>query len=361
MSRPSTPIPLNSLTDSEVEQLIETEARKRTVQIQAKVVKAREHTKQKKKLQRKFQRDLKDAQAGKRKMKMVAPSQIGRMPASPPGQGFDSMRIAQAFTEHQLIRLGYLEYPKALASNLLGKIVAPFALENWKGKLRPTDKRALRPVLQLADRLILSATSVKFCHAIMFNKRVKDEKASLIWGKRLVQLDYDQSQKVPVGRLYRPVCNKLHEIRSHVTWQLFDGAESKMHEADAYTAFRKEGFGSDIFLNDENVHLLGKLRNKRTKNVRLTNSILRLQFYIATLLCHELMHAFYRFVTQRRQEPFFGNQSLTEIGWAWEQEALGGVSEWFGPDRDTLTSHYAKPLAIVKWPDCTPMAKGVCR
>ncbi|KAL9115038.1 MAG: hypothetical protein Q9187_007376, partial [Circinaria calcarea] len=56
------------------------------------------------------------------------------------------------------------------------------------------------------------------------------------------------------------------------------------------------------------------------------NQKLRIQFYLAVTICHELMHAIENAVQEDlgSLEPYFGEQALNEVGWAWEDFVFGG-------------------------------------
>ena len=71
--------------------------------------------------------------------------------------------------------------------------------------------------------------------------------------------------------------------------------------------------------------------------------MLRLHFWIAITLCHELIHAI-NHATSDNREPFYGNQNYAELGYAWENAVFGG--RVLAPRR--FDGHF--PFTMVKWP-----------
>ena len=57
--------------------------------------------------------------------------------------------------------------------------------------------------------------------------------------------------------------------------------------------------------------------------------MLRVNFWIAIILLHELAHAVRQYLSSSWYEPYYGDQVLAELGHAWVGWAFGGVIEPF--------------------------------
>ncbi|KAK4693206.1 hypothetical protein P7C71_g4152, partial [Lecanoromycetidae sp. Uapishka_2] len=139
----------------------------------------------------------------------------------------------------------------------------------------------------------------------------------------------------------------------------------------------KTGLASIIKISDSNLEKIQRLRSLQDDGAS-RDCLLRIHFSLAVAFCHEIAHAIefgqnydllqrrISDMEQRRDnmytgrfpesnEPYFGDETLAEIGYCWENQVFGGQIHM------GIGSKY--PLFVVKWPTfdsdtSVPMRQG---
>lgn len=87
----------------------------------------------------------------------------------------------------------------------------------------------------------------------------------------------------------------------------------------------KTGSSSSILIDDAPFCNLLDLHGK-PQSCQVLNQMLRSQLVLATTICHELVHAVNNAVREPQHvEPFYKDQAINELGFAWEDKVFGGV------------------------------------
>ena len=239
--------------------------------------------------------------------------------------------------------------------------------------LSAADVVVLLPIWRLASAFFNSPASVRFVHAILYGPRDKNgyknyrgnatEGAATAKWSDLALGDELHPSRISLFSIRREVALGMQCLDNYIWWGLVppSSTESNPYYA-AYTqrvgkvslrgeeALYREGSGSRITLNRDVHQTLLDLHAQKDQTPDVLNSILRLQFRIATLMCHELCHAVQNAVTTKmangedEPEPYWKSQSLNELGHAWENEVFGGV---ITTDEGDAVSG---PIRVNKWP-----------
>ena len=247
---------------------------------------------------------------------------------------------AARFTEPYDIRdwklLGCLEDPQVQENNLSGPIHPILDFPAWHNGFPDEVKAAMRPVLRLATAMLLSAGSVSFIDALIYERRSKigergDQDLTVLPGPSI----YSKILKVEIDNFLTSLC-------MYVSLKFADWESDKWRIEPgtlAYTDTDNEtpvylfpgsgcdfGYGSNITIAGAFVNTLCAIHDTR-KTAQEINHLLRVQFLLAVTICHELMHAVDTAIQEDPQllEPHFEDQALNELGWAWEQVVFGGV------------------------------------
>ena len=269
------------------------------------------------------------------------------------------------FTWEELKYNGFTENSLNILANDLKYPIHP-AFAYWP-ELTPEDQDILMPTIRLASALFESPASVSFLENIMFEERVYLHAESQQAGFNLWGLN----QCLPPTDHIRGLWNQgMRELSDKISWRIFDPFSDEFSSYGLGTTgltfgndnivttithslwrLPRVGKGSDIYINGIHLTDLKKLVTLPFQTIDQVNQMLRLQFHVATTMCHEMAHAVHK-GTYVGGEPFYMNQSVTELGRAWENEVFGGSIELIDHLID-MTS----PLTVVKWPGVMEIAK----
>lgn len=88
------------------------------------------------------------------------------------------------------------------------------------------------------------------------------------------------------------------------------------------------------------------VRRRNARNFKTLGRLLRFQAMVATTLCHEVIYALGHamWCSPTHFEPYYCDQRLNELGFAWETAVFGGTIS------DTLDSACFYPLNFSTWP-----------
>ena len=233
------------------------------------------------------------------------------------------------------IRLGSLEDPQALPNNLTGPIHKIMDLPNWKNLLPQDAQEAMKPALRLATALLLSQPSLAFIDALLFEFRKPvgrrgDRDLYVLPGPS----PYSKNLRVEIegffNDLHEYVDFRFHGYDSH-HWAVNSGdlgytAQDQEKEAEIFRGSGCDfGCASKITIAENFGDTLAELyRSPQTPQT--ISQQLRVQFYLAVTICHELVHAIDNALQENlvKLEPYFGDHGLNELGWAWEDFVFGG-------------------------------------
>ena len=235
------------------------------------------------------------------------------------------------------------------------------ALVNWTGDTAPYD-HLMPPVLSLASEMLDSPASVRLIHAILYGKRwhlTRD-------GQNGLATKYELERGIPPNETVRTQCAKgLKEIEQEkwislgifteddtdlvakgkecFTWRdrgrvsSFEG-DSLLHEKDgnpsiiwiSHELFENMEFYREEIINPPAYNAYPDSESERimpekTTSNRAKYALHRLQFYVATLICHEAIRAINFAISHDTTEPCFRNHPHDNLGYAWEKEVLGGT------------------------------------
>ncbi|KAI9880103.1 MAG: hypothetical protein M1830_005348 [Pleopsidium flavum] len=274
--------------------------------------------------------------------------------------------VVKHFTEAELQQRGMLELDNAQRPTLTNAIHPIFRQANWVD-VRPIHQTQLRPCLRLASHFITNHHLLPFWHALLFGPRL------------------EVPRNIAVGPDYGHTLHTFHRIFDFTTASYAVSTLELKRTEDALVSLA----GSiQITVNREPTKISGILTTKRTfdsapaagfagstglieidrrlldtysQNYLTISERLRLQYYIASSMVHELAHAVEGAVTPMlprsptRQgppifvlsefpdEPFFERDRLAECGHAWDSCVIGGRPCMWG---DEFPAGYA----IGKWP-----------
>ena len=240
-------------------------------------------------------------------------------------------------------------------------------LTRWIGTIEPYHKLMI-PVLRLASAMLDSPASVRLIHTILYGRR----RYLLESQTRMYELDGGTTPDETVRFQYYRGLQEINRTRS-ITLRLFfehaTGLEAKRKYC--YTErnrelvcdfdggsllHKKDGNPSTIWIahdlivriqtyEDTNYSLMS-VPGLETEALQNIYSMHRLQFYMATLICHEAVRAINYAVSLDSIEPYFQNHPGNNLGYVWENEVLGGVLHLTEPKSALSTLCFAKPTAI---------------
>ena len=332
-------IPLDQLTDAEVEFMIQQKAENEAWDLHPidPIYRENDIKKRRERIMADLTILVEEIKQGKRDMPGVHPSNCGRDPSvrlRPHDHYAWNLKKAELegrnlkfpYSRAQLSRLGFLTDPsiKLLSLNPdspKNNIIDPFHLRLWFLVSHHAD--AIRPILRLASRLLMSPPSVKYLHALMFNERTPEKTARKIWLEDFPEIQYSHHQDKPTVELTSEVMKVLKELSKNLNWRLFDRhdpylkrSERDLFESsDAFATRRKTLIGTDIYVDKVILNYLKKCMLQSARTPELICSAVRVRFYLANVLCHELCHAINSWVDPSAyNEPFFKDYSMTECG-----------------------------------------------
>ena len=244
-----------------------------------------------------------------------------------------NVEFNEPFTLEEWYRLGMLEDADARKSTLTHPIHFIWDFAMWQSQnlcpLSVQDREVMEPVLRLASAMLMSQPSVAFMDALIYRKRQPAMEAHVA-GKLQMVPGHLRYRK----RLRHYVDHFLLTVRDNLDLEWVDDRSPNwVIEQDGY-AFTsvscrakapKWGCALGIFVNDRFLKTLHRLQISYP-SPKTTNHQLRVQFLLAVTLCHELMHVIDKAWNRSPSvpEPYFGDQALNEIGFAWEEVVFGG-------------------------------------
>ena len=215
----------------------------------------------------------------------------------------------------------------------------------------------MRVPIQLASAFLMSPASICFIHAIMYGQRRPTDYS---YDPRLYFTQL-QPAELPSYKVRRGVELGLADLTDAIHWQTYlpddpDIGEIVRFEAITIADHAKKvtfkgvlpvnlyGFASRIRVDAGLVETLRKLLAIQVPKPADLNRILRLQFNLAVIMAHEMCHAINN-ATHQKPEPFYKGQSMSDLGWAWENEVFGGYIETCNGQHDGTA-----PLVVCKFP-----------
>ncbi|KAL9120037.1 MAG: hypothetical protein Q9187_003409, partial [Circinaria calcarea] len=269
------------------------------------------------------------------------------------------------FTWEELRTNGFTENSLNILANDLTYPIHP-VFSYWPD-LIGEDLDILIPTIRLASAMLESPGSMSFLENIMFEERIRiptvcPQGSDYIWGL---------NQCLPPSDHIRALWNLgMGELSDKISWRIFDPFSDQFSRYGVNTngltfpnynirttilhptwRYPRTGSGSSIFINQVHLTDLKRLLTLPFQTTDQVNQILRLQFHVATTMCHEMAHAVHK-GTYLDLEPYYLNHAVCELGRAWENEVFGGSIE-LSDQLNDMTS----PLAVVKWPNIMETAK----
>lgn len=260
-------------------------------------------------------------------------------------------------------RLGYAGIPGACTNTLTYKIHPLFhGLQN----MYP----GLAPVLRLASAILESPASMAFLFTILYGHRERQDELSSQFNGECAVLRALRGPEATIRVMVSMALDKLtkfHEFRISTpppndSWE---GITVRSGIVCCITEDGKQGLGSCTFIRTSFVTKLAQLRTEGGNKLEILN----LKFRTAVTLVHELAHAINRAVdinafpilneialtataSSRMYEPWYEDQRLAELGWAYENEVFGGIIGTLpGPGWDRPDSiDPSHPVFVHKWP-----------
>ena len=298
------------------------------------------------------------------------------------------------FLEEDWARLGYLATPGANEYGL-GLTNTKHPIFQYTNIARPSTSQPIwlqysldnyellcaeiDPILRLATLMLESTPSLDFLHDVIFNPRIDPIKIIEYNGCPVLEIEPSESNEAKRD-MTKEALKKLAESIVFLVETPKDDPEKDSHCNTAPSlsiqpyginimdeSKSPKGIGSSIRINKIYLVSLTKLLAREENN---TSQILSLQFKVATLICHEIAHAvgyasnqgllldfmmestlqnLAKMESTKRvkervgtNEPFYGDDTVAELGYCWETAVLGGTVQW---------AHQVEhPLFFSEWP-----------
>lgn len=272
-------------------------------------------------------------------------------------------------------RLGYGGIPGACRNTLTYKIHALF-----RG-LHSTYP-IIEPVLRLASAILESPASMAFLYTILYSHRERDDQLSNQFnGECTVLWPLRGSETVIRDKVSRALdkYSGFHEflISTPPPNDDWDGVTTKTDIDCCITDDGRHGLGALTRIKTAYVTKLAQLHTEGGNKLEILN----LQFRMAVTLVHELAHAVNAAVdtnliplnneiiltgtaSSKIYEPWYEDQRLAELGFAYENEVFGGAIQPLPNMKpDPLSSiDSSHPVFVQKWPgtvsDVYPKRRG---
>ncbi|MCJ1465414.1 hypothetical protein MMC07_004032 [Pseudocyphellaria aurata] len=260
------------------------------------------------------------------------------------------------YTRDQLSKLGFWDYPGAAASNLTYPIHPLFARERFED---PFDFwNEIKTSLRLASAILETSASVAFLYSLMNQPHILLEADTERLGQKCTQF-WPSNQ--PENIMRKDVNRKLQLLIKVVSWDWDDNSQKEDSFTWAYTmcdlppsvrlemgppGSGKKGFRSKISMGLSQTRKFLAVKRRNPSNFKNLSHLLRFQFLIAASVCHEIVHALGHAMWDDpfHFEPYYCDQRLNELGFAWETAVFGGSII------DTLESQCYYPLVTSTWP-----------
>ena len=259
------------------------------------------------------------------------------------------------FSFEELKENGFMEASQISRNNLAYPVHHIFT--RWIS-LSEDDVGFLSPTLHLASALFDSPASISFIHAIMYGRREKTTPRGPTGGDL-----FELHKAPPISDLVRhQVALGMRDLRPSIAWELIDPEEDDAFKEapartralpDESTSFQgafsetRDGFASEISISRKIFEPIRKvIVDAFNGTLEDFNRLLRLQFFMAKLMCHELCHAINNGVARGKygSEPHYMNNNTSELGCVWENDVFGGCV------LGNLLSKGREPFQVVKWP-----------
>lgn len=252
------------------------------------------------------------------------------------------------YTVQELQRLGYWDYAEARQTNLTYPIHP--ILDRWNWFCPDNLYNGIVQILRLASALFQCPASIAFHYDIMFGTREYLPEASQQHGQACQRLRHIHTNQDEVA-IRTEFDTMMLRIAQHISFCFYKQSDPGFTHLNAFAVTRRNvarptfflpgarqsGDGSVIHINYQYIENLSK------GNMPLSQ-LLRLQFYMALTISHEIAHAINNAVSVLLYEPFYEDQRLSELGRAWENEVFGGMTELI------FETDARNPLAFAKWP-----------
>ncbi|MCJ1451313.1 hypothetical protein MMC28_001649 [Mycoblastus sanguinarius] len=292
-----------------------------------------------------------------------------------------SVSTGNNFQADDWTRLGYLGQTDSLPNNLTTPILPIFdygssgRINRWTvsknedrvyHNLAKENWDTFQPVLRLASAMIQSPASKRFIHAILYGRREKLHTLSEKTG--LNYYAFYRTTNSPDSEVNADVAKVWPSLAPKIRWVL-EQDRLMIANQPAYTQIIFDtccikhdgtmGIASEVYIRASHCPTIDKLRERGTQYPRL----LRFQFAMAKVLCHEVIHCignatnteklqFYDDRYRRGElndpgaalvppEPYFEDDRAAELGDCWENAVFGGKISM--ADKGMI-------LWICKWP-----------
>lgn len=275
-------------------------------------------------------------------------------------------------TTSELERLGYdVNLPNLRPNNLAREISPIFQYMDEEDKIRwggleREEYQLIEPVCRLASAMIESPASLAFLHALLYSPRAIIAQLSQRVGHPCYEFRRSEISLIPDSEDPRLA---LKRLAPNIGWILVD--PDKIRGCNGLTSIRwvdctivdngRNGFQSSIRLRRDLIQELIELSRQAGRVMQTLSD----QFFVAKLLCHEVVHALNMAVDPalivaheidlghwairnrprgwlKHREPYFEDQAESELGHCWENAVFGGSIE---------TSKLERLMLVCKWPN----------
>ena len=246
----------------------------------------------------------------------------------------------------------YITDTGALPNDLNNEVHSVFRRERWLNLEEP-DYAALEPTLRLASLMLQSPASLAYLCALMDSPRTRlDLKAAECYSFHKV--DYDDI------RTKARVLDFLRQLAPHVSCMVCEpipgednvkGSAMRVRTNRPITmdGIQRSGPASLIRINPSYVKCLCDLLSKEWAS-SIPGAIclgLHVQYFIATVLCYEIIHACHMALfPESVLEPFYEDERINELGDSWTQAVLGASALHYNP-----LGRLEAALMALKWPN----------
>ena len=221
--------------------------------------------------------------------------------------------------------------------------------------------------LRLASAILQTPASVAFLYSLMNQPHILLAADTQRLGQECTQF-WPSSQ--PEHVMLEDFDRKLLLLSSIVSFNWLDNkVEREEKNTWAYTVCDvtparlemgapgsgEKGFGSKISIGLIQTRQMIAIRGRTLGDFKNLSRLLRFQFMIAISLCHEVVHALGHAMwdSPSHLEPYYCDQRLNELGFAWETAVFGGTI------CDTFESKCFYPMITSTWPSVDGPANGL--
>lgn len=190
----------------------------------------------------------------------------------------------------------------------------------------PNDNfQVLEPSARLASKFLESGTLDKFFHIIFHGSTTFAGKIRKVNSRQYIISDMDPEVEVAASQIDE-VKKGLNQLAKHchyrITKQVANQGSTIPLDQKHRVARYSTGCKSEMRISRTDYNKLIKVTETRSTDVPY---LLALQFEMAVLLLHELVHACWYFVNgSEDKNPFFGDSIINELGFEMENQLFGG-------------------------------------